>query len=91
MSQLINKAHGRFAARSLDILDALFQSPYIIYQRFDGLYDLCVHFLLVVQEPRALLRLWHIRENHDGVVERVLPEERLDATVAGSVSSFSLL
>lgn len=52
----------------------------------------CVHFLLVVQEPQVLLRLWHIRENHDRVVERVLPEERLDATVGRKRAiSFSLL
>ena len=61
--------------------DALLGLPNLVDCALDGVDELGVHLLLVVQEPRALGGLRHIGEDHHGVVERVMPEVRANAAV----------
>ena len=60
---------------------ALLRVPDFIERGLNALYEILVHLLAVVQEPRATLCLRHIRENHQRVIEGMMPEERLDATI----------
>ena len=63
------------------ISNALFGLPNLIDSTFDGINQLRVHLLLIVQKPRTLRSLGHITQNHHRMVERVMPEVRANTTI----------
>jgi len=68
-------------ALAAELADALLRLPDLVDGALDGLDELLVHLLPIVQEPRALCGLRHIGEDHHRVVERVMAEERAYAAV----------
>jgi len=67
-----------------------FCSPNFEDRGFDGVDEFDVHLLLVMKEPRALLRLGHIAQNHERMVERAGAEIRFYAAVGGERFFFEL-
>ena len=73
-------ARNGFAC-SMHLADPLLRVPDFPKRALDGLYQFQVHFLAVVEEPRAFLRLGHVAQDHHSVVEAVLAKVALDAAV----------
>ena len=79
--QVIREIRGNGLVLFFERGDALLGLPNLVDSALDGVDEFRVHLVLIVQKPRALGGLRHIRENHHGMVERVMPEIRADAAV----------
>ena len=79
--EVVGEVRGNGLTLLFERGDALLGLPNLVDGALDGVNQFGVHLVLIVQEPRALGGLRHIREDHHGVVERVMAEIRADATV----------
>ena len=61
--------------------NTIFRLPNLVDSAFDSVNQFRFHLLLVVQKPRTLRGLRHIRKHHLRVVERVMPEIRTNAAI----------
>ena len=77
ISEICRRLHPAFS----HFEDALLDAPNLVHTRLNSLDDIRVHLLFILQEPRALLALWHIGEDHHSMVERVSAEMRLYAAI----------
>ena len=81
MSQLVVPCLWHLLSCFFHLLHFAFQSPDVINQPFYSPYHLRIRFLLIVQEPRPFLCLWHIREDEDRVIARMFSEVRFDTPI----------
>ena len=79
--QVIGEIRGNGLMLLFERGDALLRLPNLVDSALDGVDEFRVHLVLVVQEPRALGSLRHIREHHHTMIKTVMPEIRAYATV----------
>ena len=61
--------------------NTIFRLPNLVDSAFDSVNQFRFHLLLVVQKPRTLRGLRHVRQDHHRVVKRMMPEVRTNAAV----------
>ena len=81
MAQVFAQVLWRLLACGAVLFDALLDAPNLANGCLNGGNEFLIHFVLVMQKPRAFLGLRHIRQNEDGMIEGVLAKVRLYATI----------
>ena len=79
--EVIRQIRRNGLALLFELGNALLRLPNLVDCALDGVNQFRVHFILIVQEPRTLGSLRHIREHHHAMVKAVVPEVRAYATI----------